>query len=191
MKRNKKLILLIVVTVIGLLLASPYPLWQFYVEYKVTNGREHYEKIKNNPKIYCYDALGKSLNFAFYINDLKYQNDLIALYDSAEKGKNIPIVFPIQSMTFNKPLILLRYINKDSSIAEVVDFNIKCWGFIQGYVYKKTLHKQPPTSDLLKKHAEYWKKKEQSIEYQRTKKIVGHDSPYGAHCDDQRFTNKE
>ncbi len=42
-----------------------------------------------------------------------------------------------------KPMYVYRYLNKGSNVVEMIDFNVKCWGFIKGYVYKPQSIKCP------------------------------------------------
>ncbi len=78
-------------------------------------------------------------------------------------------------------MFLLVYIDKDSTIVEIVDFNTKCWGYIKGYVYFTNIHTKPPSKE---RQSEYYRLINTNT---RNKKIEGknlYDKPseYGITC---------
>ncbi len=161
--------------------------WFTYIKYKRYTGKRLYEKVKDNPKVYVYETFYDFINPAFYIKDLKYKENLITYYDSVENGIEIPMGFPIKYMplSFEKPsIILLGFIDKDSTIAEVIDFKKSCWGYIKGFVYYKTLHLNPPADSLIRKFEKHFRELKNTTKYREKQKYYLYKKPseYGLHC---------
>jgi len=141
--------------------------------YGVYESKNFYNEIRNKPQVYVYDTTNGSLNPAMYIESLRYKKDFINYFRNLNEyhkklangliereckivggdtmGYTIPvyITFPINYMEFPAPVYFLGYTGKDSLLAEVVDFNTDCWGYVRGYVYRTDLHNVPPSIEKL------------------------------------------
>ena len=168
MNKIKKFI--ITTIVLGIILTLIY---NSIVQYKKFVSRKIYNEIKNNPQVYVYDTTNGSLNPAMYIESLSYKRQFINYFQQLKEyhkklekglierefkivggdtvGYTIPvyITFPINYMEFPAPVYFLGYTGKDSLLAEVVDFNTDCWGYVRGYVYRTDLHNVPPSIEKL------------------------------------------
>ena len=158
--------------------------WKIYVGNKIRTGKKYYLEIRNAPKYYCYDLTSGALNPSFYITDLKYKDALKDYYDSL-KHKGTPYV-PFSPTAFGvfKPIFFLGYPDKnDSLIAEVLDFDTTCYGYIHAYVYGESLHKTSPPENLAEQFKATWDSLKQSSEYKMKTNAIFHSSPYGVQCD--------
>lgn len=179
--------------------------WQVFLYIIVNKAQTYYESIKDNKRVYVYDTTTGTLNSAIYVQNIeladgliKYYNNTLLWYDKASffdgkrklrivDGDTIrlsPATLSPANRYFpcNKPLILLGYADKDSFIAEVVDFNTDCWGYAKGYVYYKNLHERPAPTKMIDAYRKYWEDKERSEVNQRTQRIAKQPSPYGIQC---------
>lgn len=175
MKRNLKTFIISLV-IIGI---AGYFSMYGYVKYSIYKCKNLYEQVKNFPKVYIYDTLGwKVLNPALYIEKMEYEKSLIMVCDSEEQKKNSIIYFPVQYMTMLKPIFLVGY-SRDSLLAEVVDIETSCWGYVRGYVYFRNVHKTLPSDSLVREYNRF-------INQQNTKKQADQMykglSPYGIQC---------
>ena len=156
------------------LMAVLFILFYGYTYYNVFKSKNLYEKIKNKNKVYVYDTVECVLNPAMYISDLsdtsnfiQYYNKLYDYYKKIDNGlikrewkifngdtigyiEPVSINFPIKYMSYSGPVYFIRYIDKDSLIAEVIDFKTECWGYLRGYVYCKNIHNNHPSENKLK-----------------------------------------
>jgi len=90
-----------------------------------------------------------------YVEDVKDTAELINYYDRVAKhDTTASINFPIKSMpiSLHVPIYVYKYLNKGSRVVELVDFDIDCWGYIRGYVYKPATHLLPPADSLVKSY---------------------------------------
>jgi hypothetical protein len=55
-------------------------------------------------------------------------------------------------ISLHVPIYVYKYLNKGSRVVELVDFDIDCWGYIRGYVYKPATHLLPPADSLVKSY---------------------------------------
>ena len=105
--------------------------------------------------MYCYEQYDKNVvNPVLYVEKRRYVDSLIAYYQKMEHGNMTPMFnFPINSMPYDTCVYVIGY-ERDSLIAEVVCYYD--WGktgsYRRGYVYRNTLHLNPPPKDrILKK----------------------------------------
>ena len=176
----------LLIPLIPLLLLSPYFLSGLYIKWKRHQAKTYYGEIKDNPRVYCYDTTFGALNPAYYITDLKHKEDLIQVYDSTAVSKLMPIKFPIRFMPHRKEVILIGYMDADSTIAEVVAFNTDCWGYVHGYIDTYTMHLRPPSKRKRDEDDARRMEQEKDPVYQREKETNYHlkHSPYGLQCDE-------
>jgi hypothetical protein len=88
-------------------------------------------------------------NPVLIIENLKYKEVYSGYYSGLEKGKKQYIEFPVKTLPTTVPVYVLEY-TEDSLLAEVVSYydrGAKFGGsYLRGWVYAKTLHKDPPPS---------------------------------------------
>jgi hypothetical protein len=159
-----------------------------YISIKVEQylTKNLFEQVENHDKLYVYETYFGSLNAVMYVEDVKDTADLINYYNRiAKRDTTAYINFPIKCMPISLyvPIYVYKYLNKSSKVVELVDFDVKCWGYIRGYVYKPTTHEHPPADSLIKSYeldmAKYNSKKEvQTIRQIKERGI----SAYGWYC---------
>jgi len=118
--------------------------------------KNYHENIKSKKKMYCYQQYWKVVNPVLFVKDEKYIDSLIAYYRKIENGDTNPFFnFPPLSLPYDTCVYLLGY-ERDSLVAKVVCYYN--WGkqgsFVKGYVYKNTLHSNPPPVNIIKKYLE-------------------------------------
>jgi len=109
------------------------------------------EYVKSQPQMYCYEYFrGTDTPVSvLIIEDLDRKNEYIEYYQKVQKGEKATLNnnFPIKGMPTFHPVYVLEYTN-DSLLAKVVSYydrGAKFGGsFTKGWVYAKTLHKNPP-----------------------------------------------
>ena len=110
--------------------------------------RAYHENIRKHKKMYCYETFRGTFNAAFVIKDEKYKKELIKYYQQVERGKNPTFNFPLITLPTDDPVYVLKYLETDSLISEVVSYynrGSKFGGsYLRGFVYTKTLHDKPP-----------------------------------------------
>ena len=118
--------------------------------------------LENLPKKYCYDTLVGVLNYAFIVENSNEKDDLLKYYQKTEEwvnggkkpGKgNIIIDFSMESLSMVKPVYVVD--DSDSLFSKVITLygaGHNSWQYIEGWVYKKTLHDAPPADTLLNKY---------------------------------------
>jgi hypothetical protein len=120
---------------LGISLVVFFPLgFSIFIFLKIVYTKRYYKSVMGNELIYTYDTLHKSLNRAYYIEDLRYRDDFISFYENFRKGDEAYAPFPLKQLPFNKKIFKIAAL--DSSVIEVVDFDTLCWGYIHGYVHK-------------------------------------------------------
>jgi uncharacterized protein YneF (UPF0154 family) len=134
--RRKKLVL-VVLMVCGLLFVSgSYFLNKYY-----------HKDIKSNPQMYAYQTYWGPPNPVLLIEDLDFKDSLILYYKKVEKGENPYFNFPLKTLPITYPVYVLGY-TEDNLLAEVVSYYDRGkrtgGSYLRGYVYSKTLHKDPP-----------------------------------------------
>ncbi|MDP4202534.1 MAG: hypothetical protein Q8861_07545 [Bacteroidota bacterium] len=113
------------------------------------------ENITSKKKMYCYEQYDKNVvNPVLYVEKRVYIDSLIDYYQKMEHGNMTPMFnFPINSMPYDTCVYVIGY-ERDSLVAEVICYYD--WGntgsYRRGYVYRNTLHLNPPPKDrILKK----------------------------------------
>lgn len=108
----------------------------------------YHEKIRTHPKMYCYDIFKGPANATLYITSLSDTAAYLHYYREWQAGR-IPVGnFPLNGLPTDVPVYVQRYIGKDSSLAEVVNYEESPSKsrpyFLRCYVYSLTLHIKPP-----------------------------------------------
>jgi hypothetical protein len=104
--------------------------------------------------MYCYQQYWKVVNPVLFVKKEQSIDSLIAYYRKIENGDPNPTFnFPPLSLPYDTCVYVLGY-ERDSLIAKVVCYYN--WGkqgsFVKGYVYRNTLHSNPPPDSLIKRH---------------------------------------
>ncbi|GAB3637865.1 hypothetical protein GCM10027422_34550 [Hymenobacter arcticus] len=106
-----------------------------------------HDSIRSHRKMYCYDLSRGAPSATLYITDLNDSAAYIKYYHAIENRQNPAIEFPLNGLTSDSPVYVQKYINADSSLAEVVSYYqspIKSRPFyLRCYVYGPTLHISP------------------------------------------------
>lgn len=137
-----------------------------------------YHRIKDNQKLYVYDDFsGKSLNAILYIENISDTLKLKEYYSFQKKGIEKPIPFKLRYVPVDRPVFIMGYIDKDSTIIEFVDVETCCWGYIRGYVSKATTHDVPPTTQQLVNYHKFVETLPSQPRYYKQP------SNYGIYCD--------
>lgn len=145
-----------------------------------------FSKYIDNSKVYVYETYYGAINNVYYITDLSDSVNLIKYYSAVIKGDTAHafLNFEIKSMPYNNLIYVKNFGKKGSNIVELIDFNTDCWGYIEGYVYKPTIHTQKAPEELLRKRL---KLDDSRIEaYKNTITYRNHGFPasgYGCQCD--------
>lgn len=135
-------------------------------------------KLKNNSKVYVYDDFScKALNRILYVDDINDCPKLLNYYSLQKKGVNEVIPFRLRYLSVERPVYVINYIGKDSSIIEFIDIATCCWGHVHGFVDKSTTHVSPPSEEHLKLYHEYLEQLPPSPKYSRPI------SEYGLYCE--------
>ncbi len=113
------------------------------------------ENVTSKKKMYCYEQYDNNVvNPVLYVEEEKYIDSLIVYYQKMENGNMTPVFnFPINSMPYDTCVYVMGY-ERDSLIVDVICYYN--WGrtgsYRRGYVYRNTLHLNPPPKDrVLKK----------------------------------------
>ena len=145
------------------------------------HAQQLYHDVQSHERLYVYETFFGALNNVLYIENLKDSTSLINFYDSAAKRINTTIgEYEIQTMPIHEiqPLYVLKDLGATSRMIEVIDFDTTCWGYIRGYVYKATTHKNPPADSLMKKKLEFIEQKKAN----NKDPVTSHTSAYGFYC---------
>lgn len=108
------------------------------------------ENVKSKKRMYCYEQYHNNVvNPVLYVEKEEYFDSLIVFYQKIEAGNMQPVFnFPINEMPYDTCVYVMGY-EKDSLIAEVICYYD--WGktgsYRKGYVYRNTLHSNPPPKD--------------------------------------------
>ena len=114
-------------------------------------NKHYHENIKSHPQMYCYEYFKGNENpvSVLIIEDLSLKNHYLEYYHELENGKE-PYLhndIPLKGMPQYSPVYVIKY-TPDSILAKVVSYydrGAKFGGnFTKGWVYAKTLHKDPP-----------------------------------------------
>ena len=105
--------------------------------------------------MYCYEQFDKNaINPILYVEHEKYFDSLIIYYQKMENGNMCPTFnFPINSMPFDTCDYVMGY-QHDSLIVDVIcyyDWD-KTGSYRRGYVYRNTLHPNPPSKNRIRQH---------------------------------------
>lgn len=112
-------------------------------------NKSYHENIKLHPEMYAYQTYWGPANSVLIIEDLKYKDELVDYYSKIifDTTSNPIIKVPLKTLPQYEPVYVVGYTN-DSLLAEVVSYydrGIKFGGnYLRGWVYVKTLHKNPP-----------------------------------------------
>jgi len=105
------------------------------------------EDVKSHPKMYCYQTFYGPANTVLMIENLKYRDAYVEFYDKVANGENPTFDFPLKTMPQYSPVYVMGYTD-DGVLADVVSYydrGISNGGsYLRGWVYAKTLHKDPP-----------------------------------------------
>ena len=125
--------------------------WLAFYLYGRFDGNRMYQRVKNNKKVYVNDVYRGAINSAMYVSNINDSNLLIDYYSKIEKGnQEVVINFPIKMLPYNKSLFLIDN-SKYSKVSEVVyiDTLTGDYDYQIGFVYKGTVHINPPDDSLL------------------------------------------
>ena len=109
------------------------------------------EYVKNHTKMYCYEyfrGTEKPVS-VLIIEDLSLKEQYLKYYQELELGKEpyLPNEIPLKGLPQYYPVYVIGY-TKDSLLAKIVSYydrGVRLGGsFTKGWVYTKTLHKDPP-----------------------------------------------
>ncbi len=113
------------------------------------------ENVISKKKMYCYERYHHNVvNPVLYVEKEEYIDSLIAFYQKIEHGNMSPVFnFPVNEMPYDTCVYVMGY-ERDSQIVDVICYYD--WGrtgsYRRGYVYRNTLHLNPPPKDrILKK----------------------------------------
>jgi len=125
-----------------------------YVKIQQHLAKELYLRVRNNPKVYVYETYYTTLTAVMYVDKLEDTSALIDYYKKTAKHDTSAVInFEIKDMplTMYEPIYVYSYLNKSSNIVRVIDFDVNCWGYISGYVYKPTTHMNAPPDSSIKR----------------------------------------
>ncbi len=149
-----------------------------YALVSMGHARYLFFKLKNNKKVYVYDDFsGKGLNCILYVEDINDCPKLLNYYSLRKKGVNGTLPFRLRYLSVERPVYIINYIGRDSSIIEFIDIATCCWGYVHGFVDKSTSHLSAPSKERLKLYHEYLEQLPPSPKYYR--RI----SDYGLYCE--------
>ena len=183
MKRKIKIWLIsVVVIAVGLNLGM-------YIDVKIEqhHAKALFEQVKNHDKLYVYETYFGALNPVFYVKNFKDTADLINYYSKVAKHDTSAFFnFEINTMPISmyEPMYVYSYLKKGSKIVQMIDFDVHCWGYVKGYVYKPTTHRCPPPDSLIKKEEASIIKDNQDPHVQMMNRIAKKISDYGWYCND-------
>ena len=127
-------------------------LW-FIAGYYIENSFR--KDVLSKKKMYCYEQYHNNVvNPVLYVEKKTDVDSLISFYQKIETGNMNPVFnFPINEMPYDTCVYVMGY-ELDSLIVDVVCYYD--WGktgsYRRGYVYRNTLHLNPPPKDrILKK----------------------------------------
>lgn len=109
------------------------------------------EDVKSHPQMYCYEyfrGTNKSVS-VLIIEDLDLKAQYLKYYQELELGKEpyLDNDIPLKGMPQSSPVYVIDY-TEDSLLAKVVSYYDRGayfgGSFTKGWVYAKTLHKDPP-----------------------------------------------
>jgi hypothetical protein len=183
MKRKIKIWLLSIVLIAVVLNLG------MYIEIKVEQyqAKNLYGQVRNRDKLYVYETYSGVLNPALYVKDLKDTAELISYYSKVEKNDTSAFFnFEIKMMriTMHEPMYVYSYQKKGSKIVQTVDFDVHCWGYVKGYLYKPTTHRYAPPDSLIKKEEAFIVRHNQDKRVQMLNRIAKKISDYGWYCND-------
>ena len=127
----------------------------FLIIFLVVGGyfiNKYYNKdVINHPEMYCYEyfrGTDKPVS-VLIIEDLDLKKQYLKYYQELGKGKEpyLPDDIPLKGLPQYSPVYVMGY-TQDSLLAEVVSYydrGVRLGGsYTRGWVYAKTLHKNPP-----------------------------------------------
>jgi len=182
---NKKIkIWLISIVVIGVGLNLGMYLWMKIEQYQ---AKALYQKVQHHDKLFVYETYFGVLNPVLYVKDLKDTAELISYYSKVEK-KDTSAFFNFQikmmRICMREPMYVYNNPKKGSKIVQMIDFDVNCWGYVEGYLYKPTTHRYAPPDSLIKKEEAFIVKHNQDKRVQMLSKIAKKISEYGWYCND-------
>ena len=149
------LLTILIGSVVGALISIYYPI---YKEHKV---KALYDEIKDRKQVYVYDVFLETLNPAMYIKSKEDANGFIEFYSKIEKkDKKAVISFPILYLPIGSPVYIYDENLSDTSLVEVVDIDTSAFKYNICYVYKNTVHKNPPNDSLLLDYSKFVKSRD-------------------------------
>ena len=115
-------------------------------------NKGYHERVRSKKKMYCYQQYWGVINPVLYVKKEQYIDSLITYYQKIEKGEQNPTFnFPPLTLPYDTCVYVLDY-KQDSLVAKVVCYYD--WGkygsFVKGYVFINTLHRNPPSDNLIK-----------------------------------------
>jgi len=183
MKRKIKIWLIsVLVIIVGLNLGM-------YIDIKIEQYHANvlFEQVKNHDKLYVYETYFGALNAVMYVKDVKDTTKLINYYSKVEKHDTSAVInFEINTMPISmyEPIYVYRYLEKGSKIVQMIDFDVRCWGYVKGYVYEPTTHHCAPPDSLIKKEETSIIEYSQNKHAQMINRIAKKISDYGWYCND-------
>lgn len=107
----------------------------------------YHEKVMASPKMYAYQTYFGPPNSVIIIEDTSYKEELIDYYEKMAKGENPYLNFPLKTLPQYELLYVVEY-SSDGLLAKVISYYDRkpMFGgsYTEGWVYVKTLHKDPP-----------------------------------------------
>lgn len=117
----------------------------------------HNDAVKSKPQMYCYEnfrGLDEPVS-VLIIEDFELRSHYLKYYRELEKGEEpyLHNKIPLKGLPQYSPIYVLEY-SEDSLLAKVVSYynrGSKFGGsYTEGWVYSKTLHKNPPPKKGIK-----------------------------------------
>ncbi len=117
-------------------------------------NKTFHNNVRNKPKRYAYQTYWGVINPVLYVKSKNDIDSLISYYQKVENGNSNPeFNFPPHTMPYDTCVYIIGY-ERDSLIAKVISYYE--WGrqgsYVKGYVYRKTLHNNPPPDSLIKRY---------------------------------------
>ena len=115
-------------------------------------SQNYHAEIKKKPIRYSYELYGDNkVTSTMYISDLKYRDRYLNFYHNAENGVDVTLGFPPRLLPVGDKVHILDY-SADSQLVKIASYSEKGkfeTDFIEAWVYRGTLHDEPPTEEQL------------------------------------------
>ncbi|NLR82449.1 hypothetical protein [Chitinophaga eiseniae] len=120
------------------------------------DGKRMYERVKDHRQVYVHETYSGAINCVMYVTGNNDTGALIRYYSIEELGAGGGIInFPIKMLPYNAACYLVddSALYNGSKVVEVVRFDTasQTRDYARGFVYKGTVHLNPPSDSILKK----------------------------------------